>query len=464
MKYHLAIDIGASSGRHVLGFVQNGKISTTEVYRFENTQVYKNNRLCWDMDTLFEHILEGMRQCKKNGTPPCTMAIDTWGVDFALLDENDDLLGDTVAYRDGRTTGMDKKTEEALPFNTLYAATGIQKQIFNTIYQLMAVKQNEGELLEKAQTLLMIPDYLNFLLTGQKKQEYTNATTTSLVNAKSKSWDMEIINKLGFPPHLFKPLSNPGEIVGSLSPDIEKKVGYSCRVLHAASHDTASAYMSVPKNTQNAATLSSGTWSLLGIESSIPVTSEKARNANFTNEGGYAGTYRILKNIMGLWMIQSIRRDYCKKYTYAELEQEAKNYSSFPARIDVNDSDFLAPRSMVEAIQNKCRQTGQIIPKTTGEVAACVYQSLSDCYADAIKELADITGKEIDALHIVGGGSKDGYLNSLTAQKTGLPVYAGPTEGTVIGNLAAQMIAEGVFANLEEARSAIRQSFDIEIY
>jgi rhamnulokinase len=319
-------------------------------------------------------------------------------------------------------------------------------------------------MLEAADALLMMPDYLNYLLTGERRQEYTNATTTALVNAGAKRWDGDILDQLNLPRRLVGRLSLPGETVGELRPVIAKQAGFRCRVLHAASHDTASAFMAVPAGAANAAFLSSGTWSLLGLEIANPIATEAAQAANFTNEGGYDYRYRFLKNIMGLWMIQSIRRECGKQVSYAALEQAAREASHFPSRVDVNDPAFLAPDSMTEAIREACRNSGQPAPETLGEVAACIYQSLAAGYADAIRELGQITGKAIEALHIVGGGSKDEYLNRLTAQKTGLPVYAGPTEGTVIGSLLAQMIAAGTCKDLAEARACVAASFPIKAY
>ncbi|MDR0929489.1 MAG: rhamnulokinase [Oscillospiraceae bacterium] len=464
MTCHLAIDIGASSGRHVLGFVEHGRLTTREVYRFENEPVRRGGHLCWDAQGLFRHIVAGMRQCRAEGLMPDTLAIDTWGVDFALLDADGGLLGDTIAYRDQRTRGMEAAVERILPFADLYARTGIQKQPFNTIYQLTALQRQAPGMLERADALLMMPDYLNYLLTGERQQEYTNATTTALVNAGAKRWDGVILDKLNLPRKLFGRLSLPGEMVGELLPAIAEQVGFRCRVLHAASHDTASAFMAVPARSANAAFLSSGTWSLLGLESASPIATPAAQTANFTNEGGYGYRYRFLKNIMGLWMIQSIRREYGKRLSYAELEQAAREASHFPGRVDVNNPAFLAPDSMAGAIREACHSSGEPAPETPGEMAACIYQSLAAGYADAIRELEQITGKTIEALHIVGGGSKDDYLNRLTAQKTGLPVYAGPTEGTVIGNLLAQMIAVGTCKDLAEARACVAESFPIKAY
>ena len=462
MQYYLAVDIGASSGRHILGHVENGKMILEEMYRFENGVVQRNGHLCWQTDHLFSSIVEGLKACAAAGKCPTYMGIDTWGVDFVLLDENDQVLGDTVAYRDSRTEGMDKEVEKVLSLTELYARTGIQKQPFNTIYQLMAIKKESPELLEKAHTLLMIPEYFNFLLTGIKRNEYTNATTGSLVNAYSKQWDLELIDMLGYPRRLFGELSVPGTVLGGFTEEIKAAVGFDCQVILPATHDTGSAFLAVPAKDDQAAYISSGTWSLLGVENAEPITTEESCRLNLTNEGGYQYRYRYLKNIMGLWMIQSIRRNLDKKYSFAELEQFAREAADFDVIIDVDAPCFLAPDNMIDAIKGYCADNGLRVPTTIGEVMQCVYISLADKYAKAIHGLEEMTGKTYTSINIVGGGSKDGYLNMLTAKATGLPVYAGPTEGTALGNLMVQMLHAGEYADLVEARRAIKASFDIK--
>ncbi|MEG2672232.1 MAG: rhamnulokinase [Ruthenibacterium sp.] len=458
MEQFLAIDIGASSGRHILGHVENGVMHVEKMYRFDNDLIEKNQHLCWDMNALEANILAGLAVCKTAGKIPRTLGIDTWAVDFVLLDANDKILGDTVAYRDKRTQGM----ENAYPFAELYAKTGIQYQPFNTIYQLLALQKEAPELLAQAENLLMIPDYLNFVLTGVKKQEYTNATSTALVNAAARTWDFELIRALHLPEKLFKPLSMPGTVVGKLRADVQKAVGFDCTVLLPATHDTGSAFMAVPAKDENAGYISSGTWSLLGVENQNPITTPQSAAANFTNEGGYERRYRYLKNSMGLWMIQSVRRNLDKKYSFADLEQMAQDCADFESVVDVNDASFLAPENMIQAVSDFCAKTNQPLPRSIGETMLCVYRSLAKNYAESIQKLQKITGKTYTAVNIVGGGSKDGYLNALTAKATQLPVYAGPTEGTALGNLMAQWIAAGIYKDLQAARAAIRNSFTIK--
>lgn len=477
MKYYLAIDIGASSGRHILGHMENGKMVLEEIWRFENRQQSVDGHDCWDMENLWNGILQGMKACAEAGKIPATVGIDTWAVDFVLLDEEDRVIGDAVAYRDSRTEGMKALVNRTIAAEVLYEKTGIQYQPFNTIYQLMALKQEHPEQLEKAKWMLMIPEYFNFRLTGVKQNEYTNASSTNLVNAREKTWDREILEKLGLPVGIFHELAMPGKVLGGLLPEIRQIVGYDTTVILPATHDTGSAFLAVPAKDDNAVYLSSGTWSLLGVENLVPITSEESLAQNFTNEGGAWYRYRFLKNIMGLWMIQSVRRELNgvsyvqgkekrqeneKKWSFPELIEEAKREEGFPSIVDVNREVFLAPESMIEAIRQECARTDQPVPETVGQIMQCVYSSLSLCYRDAIASLEKLTGKQYTSINIVGGGCQDGYLNLRTAKATGLPVYAGPIEGTAIGNLLVQMIAGGDLEDLQSARNTIRNSFDIK--
>ena len=477
LKYYLAIDIGASSGRHILGHVENGRMVLEEIYRFDNLQVHRNGHDCWDMENLWNGIIGGLKACGELGKIPATVGIDTWGVDYVLLDENDKVLGDAVAYRDSRNEGMDNVVSKYISAEALYARTGIQKQPFNTIYQLMAQKLEAPEQVAAAKRLLMIPEYLNFLLTGVKKSEYTIASTSNLLDANKKDWDKELIEMLGLPVEIFGELCMPGESVGRLLPEIQAQVGFNTMVILPATHDTGSAFLAVPAKDDNAVYLSSGTWSLLGVENEVAITTPESHAANFTNEGGAWYRYRYLSNIMGLWMIQSVRRELNgvsyvvgkeqrqatgKKWSFPDLIAEAEKEEGFPSMVDVNASCFLAPESMIQAIKDECARTGQAVPETVGQIMQCVYTSLSVCYRDAIKALQGLTGKKYTSINIVGGGCQDGYLNRRTAQATGLTVFAGPVEGTAIGNLLVQMIAGGDLSDLAAARSAIRRSFEIK--
>lgn len=462
-KYYLAIDIGASSGRHMLASMKDGKMQLEEVYRFPNGMDNKNGTLCWDVDRLITEIKNGLKKCKEIGKIPVSMGIDTWGVDYVLLDKDDNILGDTVGYRDSRTEGMDEKVYEVIPQDDLYARTGIQKQIFNTIYQLRAVKESHPEYLEQAETILMIPDYFNFLLTGVKKNEYTEATTGQLISPKTNDWDYELIDMLGYNSGMFLPVSMPGTVVGGFTEEVQKEVGFNCTVVLPATHDTGSAVLAVPTNDDDAVYISSGTWSLMGIERKEADCSMESMKANFTNEGGYDHRFRYLKNIMGLWMIQSVKKEFTENLSFAQICEMASK-ETISSIVDCNDDCFLAPKSMIEAVQKFCRDTNQQVPETVGEISSVIYNSLAKCYGDTVEEIEAITGKKYSTIYVVGGGSNAGYLNELTAKYTGRKVSAGPSEATAIGNVIVQMLHDGVFASLPEARTCVKESFDVKIY
>ncbi len=462
-KYYLAIDIGASSGRHMLGHMEDGKMILEEVYRFPNGFKDVGGEKVWDIDGLFAEIKTGMKRCKDLGKIPVSVGIDTWAVDFVLLDEQDERIGNAVCYRDERTLGMDEKVYEVIPQEKLYSSTGIQKQIFNSIYQLMAIKEKKPDQLKKAKSFLMIPDYLNFLLTGKKAQEYTNATTTQLVNPRTCDWDYELIKALGFPKEMFLPISMPGEILGGLKKEIAEELGLDCKVVLPATHDTGSAVVAVPSNDENTLYISSGTWSLMGTEILKADCSKEAMEKNFTNEGGYQKRYRFLKNIMGLWMIQSVKAEIGRELSYGTICDMASK-SFIPSVVNANDNRFLAPKNMTKEVQRACEESGQQVPEGIAEVATVIYNSLARCYAITISELEEQTGKTFDTIHVVGGGANADYLNRLTAFATGRKLLAGPTEATAIGNLAVQMITAGVFSDLSAARACIRNSFEIKEY
>ena len=435
--YYLAVDIGASSGKMVLGWREGEALRTQEVHRFPNGASLKNGRLCWDMEGIFREIVAGLRRCGELGKPPASMGIDTWGVDFLLLGKDGLPLDEAVSYRDKRTEGMDALLDDIIPQRELYARTGIQKQIFNTIYQLLAVKRETPWLLQQAERFLTVPDYLHYRLTGRAENEYTIATTTQLIHAKTRTWDWELLERLGLPARLFRDPLPPGTALGPLLPRLAEEVGFSCQVVLPASHDTASAVLAVPAREKNFLFLSSGTWSLLGMVRQEPDCSEASRLANVTNEGGFGGTIRYLKNIMGLWMLQSLKKELGEEYTFPRLSREAEAAGRFPAALDVDDRSFLAPESMAGAVRSYCRRTGQPVPETPGELASCIYHGLAARYAQVVQELEALTNIRCPRLYLVGGGCRDGYLNRLTAQSTGKEVLAGPAEATAIGNLLA---------------------------
>ena len=462
-RYHLAIDIGASGGRHILGHLVNGKIKLEEVYRFPNGMESIDGHKCWNMEKLFYHVLEGLKKCRDLGKIPETMGIDTWGVDFVLLDESGDLIGNAVGYRDGRTEGMDEKVKAFISEEELYKRTGIQKQPFNTIYQLMYLKEKEPDKLKQGKRLLMIPEYLNFLLTDIKMSEYTNATTTGLVNAEKKDWDFEIINALGFPEGIFGELNMPGTCIGGFSKKIKDEVGFDIKVILVATHDTASAVMAVPAWKGDVVYISSGTWSLMGTECDAPDCSFKSRKDNFTNEGGYEYRFRYLKNIMGLWMIQSVKSELAPDLSYGELCKMA-SLEKINSIVDCNDSRFLAPKSMTEEIKKACEETGQQVPQSLSQVASVVYNSLAKCYGDVFSRLSEIKRHDFKCIHVIGGGANAEYLNSLTAEHTERTVLTGPVEATAIGNIICQMISAREFDSLSKARESVFESFEIKEY
>lgn len=458
-KYYLAIDIGASSGRHILGSLEDGKLILEEIFRFKNGAVQKDGKLVWDDKSLFLSIVDGLKKCKEIGKIPCSIGIDTWGVDYALLDENDNLIDCIFSYRDDRTQKYIDELHSIVSEREIYERTGIQKQVFNTIFQIYCDKKS-GKI-EKAKTFLMMPDYLHFLLTGVKKNEYTNASTTGLLNAKDRTWDFELMKKLGIKTDIFQPLSLPGSKVGPLKKEIVDIVGFDADVVLPATHDTASAVMAVP-NEKMPLYISSGTWSLMGIETPNENTSEIASESGFTNEGGYNKSIRFLKNIMGLWMIQCVKKEYDDKYSFVDFADLAREVKDFDSIVDVNDLSFFAPDSMIKAIKDYCAKTNQKVPNTVGEIALCIYQSLAACYKKAVEQIEEISGEKFDSINIVGGGCQNSLLNEYTAKFTGRKVVAGPVEATATGNLLAQMIACGEISSLIEGKKIIRDSFEIK--
>lgn len=454
-NYYLAVDIGASSGRHMLAHLEDGKVILEEIHRFSNGMVEIDGHKRWDIDELFRQIIIGVKKCKELGKIPTSMGIDTWAVDYVLLDENDNVVRPCFGYRDSRTTGMDEEVYKIIPEDKLYERTGIQKAIFNTIYQLMADKYDGY--LDNAKSFLMVPDYLHYLLTGVKSNEYTNCSTTQLLSPDTRKWDYELIDMLGFNKELFGEIKQPGTCIGTFSDSVKAEVGFDCKVVLPPTHDTASAVFAVPNTSDNVLYISSGTWSLLGSENMQAICTKEAMEANFTNEVGYDGRFRFLKNIMGLWMIQSVRNELIaagQEYSFAELCQMAE-IADIDSIVDANDEVFLAPASMIGAVKEYCKNQGQKVPKTPGELAKVIYQSLAVCYKKACEEVESITGKHFDTINVVGGGSKAEYLNKLTAATTGKTVVAGPSEATALGNIGAQMVAAGEVAGLKEFRSIL---------
>lgn len=453
MKYYLAIDIGASSGRHILGSVQNGKLCLEEIYRFENNLSQGTDGLVWDIDHLVNEVKSGIKQCAALGKIPTTVAIDTWGVDYVLLDNNEKIIEPVFAYRNDRTLKSIPLVEEIISFEALYAKTGIQKLNYNTIYQLYCDKL--AGRLERAQYFMMIPDYLSYCLTGVVNNEYTNATTTAMVNAITKTWDGEVIEKLGYPRHLFGKLSLPGYEIGMFSDEMAEYAGFSAKVISCPSHDTASAVAGTPL-LDNSLYVSSGTWSLIGAENTEAILGDVARKANFANEGGIEYRFRFLKNYIGMWFFQNIRRNLNKKYSYDEMMKMAMDCGEY-TYIDVMADEFMAPENMVEAIKKYLSKPDMPLDKLLNTV----YHSLAKSYNNAVEEIEGIIGKKIDNIFIVGGGSADTYLNALTAKYTGKKVFAGPKEATATGNLISQLMADNGIT-LSKARDIVGKTFNVE--
>lgn len=459
----IAVDIGASSGNVVAGYLEEGKLYLKELHRFPNNLIERNGDFLWDINKLFVEILVGIQKCEIYGLLPKSIGIDTWAVDFVLLDENDQLLTDVFSYRDPRTDGMMDKVFQIITKEELYDRTGIQFQKFNTIYQLYALKEKEPEVLNNAKTFLMLPDYINFLLTGTKANEYTNATTTQLVSAEQKDWDYELINRLGFNKEMFQEIKKPKTYLGNIKEEYQRKFGFDLKVILPATHDTASAIVAVPQLDETIY-ISSGTWSLIGTENKFPLCTNKALNYNFTNEGGFEYRFRFLKNIMGLWMIQEVKRLYGEKYSYDDLVRLAEEVEDFNSLVDVNDDRFLNPVNMIEEVKDYCKQTKQKTPNTPGQIAKCIYDSLVESYQISVNQIESLLNKKFDKINIIGGGAQNNLLNRLLANKTNKKVYTGPIEATALGNIIVQLIAREKIQDLKEAKNLIKHSFTIEKY
>ncbi len=453
MSYALAIDIGASSGRHILGWIEDGLLKQQEVYRFDNNIVSRGGALVWDIDQLVTEVKLGLKACGELGKIPQTVAVDTWGVDYALLDESNQPIMPVYAYRDSRTDSIPQEIDAIIPRAELYKRTGIQPINFNTLYQLYCDKKSGR--LDKAKHLLMIPEFISFCLTGIIKNEYTNVSTGSVADAQSRQIDGELLEMLGIDPSIYGPLNPPATVVGHLTEKVKAEVGFDTTVILCASHDTASAVAACPVGDKGVY-ISSGTWSLIGAENLHPVLSEEALEGGFTNEGGIQSRYRFLKNIMGMWIFQNIRRNLDKKYTYDQMMEMAKS-SSFTRLIDPNAQQFVAPDNMIEAIREYLGEPELPVE----DVLSSVYHSLAASYARSVKTIEKVSGKEIELINIIGGGSKDGYLNLLTKKYTGKRVLAGPTEATAIGNLLAQFMYADPSLTLEKGREMIKNSFSI---
>ncbi|MBR2459381.1 MAG: rhamnulokinase [Bacteroidaceae bacterium] len=466
-KVYLAADFGGGSGRVIAGWLEDGKLTMEEIHRFGNRQVRLGDHVYWDFPALFEDMKAGLKKAASKGYEVESIGVDTWGVDFGLIDRDGQLLGNPVCYRDARTAGMTEKLFETLNPTEHYATTGIQVMEINTLAQLLSIKGTAQ--LEAAEHLLFMPDLFSYFLTGKATNEYCIASTSELLDAKRREWSWETIEALGLPKRIFGDIVMPGTVRGELRKDIAEETGLKdVKVIAVGSHDTASAVAAVPaiEGDGPVAFLSSGTWSLLGIELPEPILTEEARQAEFTNEGGVGGRIRFLQNITGLWILQRLMAEWKERgeeQTFGELlpAAEQANISSI---IPVADAAFTNPPSMEKAISDYCKQSNQPVPQTKGEFVRCLFQSLAKKYKDAIEGVNGLLPESLKRLHIIGGGSQNGLLNQFTADALGIPVWAGPVEATAMGNILVQAMAAGEVADLAELREVVRRSVTPKVF
>lgn len=465
----LAIDIGASSGRAVLAKLADNKLHTEEIHRFSNQPINLHGHIYWNVFSLYEQIKVAMTKCAQDFTSHLEgVGIDTWGVDFGLIARNNSVVGLPYAYRDPRTNEMMKAAFKKMPREKLYERTGIQFLQFNSVFQLLAMVLEKSPLLKVADKLLFVPDILNFLFCGEKVSEYSITSTSQLYNPKTKVWDQPVFDALGLPIEIMPEIIKTGTELGNLLPSVLQDTGLApVKMIATASHDTAAAVAAVPAAGTDWAYLSSGTWSLMGVEITEPIINEKSLAYNFTNEGGVEGSIRFLKNIAGLWLVQECRRIWQREgqdYDYGQLTQMAADARSFVGIIDPDDPAFLLPEKMPEAIIQYLQRTHQPIPETKGEIIRVVLESLALKYRYTLEQINELRGSPIQKLHIVGGGTKNSLLNQFTANACGIPVLAGPTEATAIGNIVVQAVTRGLIASITEARGVIRNSFEVTEY
>lgn len=451
----LAVDLGAESGRVIRVGFDGSQFHFEEIHRFPNIPVQVQGTLHWDVLRLWHEITTGIHTA---GTNVAGIGLDTWGVDFALLDRNGQLLANPVHYRDGRTDGMMEWVFDRVPRRTVFERTGIQFMVINTLYQLASLVRYNSPLLDAAATLLPIPDLFNYWLSGAKSGEFSHISTSQCYNPRARNWDFETLQALGIPRHIFPPIIQPGTHIGDY---------HGIPVIAPACHDTGSAVVGVPTTTPDFAYLSSGTWSLIGLEVTEPVINDAAYAANVTNEGGAYGTFRLLKNVMGLWLAQQCRVTWQQQgqdYNYDQLTYEANQSVPFRSLVDPDDPAFLPPGDMPARIREFCQRTGQPLPETIGQMMRAVYESLALKYRYALEKLVSLTGRNVDRLHIIGGGSQNRLLNQMTADATGRVVIAGPVEATALGNAIVQFITLGELDHIAQAREILRQTMGTELF
>jgi rhamnulokinase len=464
----LAFDLGAESGRAVLGQFDGRQLRLEVIARFANEPVWTLDALHWDVLRLHHDMLESLRKCAAEYGGVDSLGVDTWGVDFALLGRGGVLLGNPRHYRDPHTEGVMDAAFARVPRAEVFRQTGIQFMRFNTLFQLLALQRDRSPLLDAAETLLFMPDLFHYFFTGLKVNEFTDASTSQMLDPATKTWAFGLVKAFGLPERVLGTLVQPGTVLGPLRPAVAKETGLNpARVIAPASHDTAAAVAAVPASAASWAYISSGTWSLMGVELAAPLTDDRALAANFTNEGGVGGTVRFLKNIMGLWLVQECRRAWERAgttYSYDALSRMAEAAPPFVSVVDPDDASFILPPNMPAALADYCRRTGQPAPADAGATVRCALESLALRYRWVLEKLEHLTGKRLDAIHVVGGGSQNALLCQLTADACNRPVLAGPVEATAIGNLLVQAVGLGVLGSLADAREVVRRSFDVKEY
>jgi len=464
-----AIDLGAESGRVMLSRFNGQALTLEEAHRFANTPVRVHDSLQWDVLRLWSDIKQGLaHSAQKVSGPLASLGVDTWAVDFGLLGRDGQLLGNPVHYRDSRTDGMLDAAFQRVPRAEIFEQTGIQFMPINSLYQLLALSLRRAPALEAASSLLTIPDLFNFWLSGVAATEFSNATTTQCYNPRLGDWAWDLLDRLGLPTQIFGNVIQPGTRLGTLRPSLAEELGLGpVPVIAPATHDTGSAVAAVPLQSREAIYLSSGTWSLMGVEWPHPIIDERSLAFNFTNEGGVGGTFRVLKNIMGLWLIQESRRAWASQgydYTYDQLIQLAQDAPTFTSFIVASDQRWLHPGQMPERVQAYCRETGQPVPESAGAIARCLFESLALEYRWVAERLDELTGTKLPVIHVIGGGAQNALLNQFTANATGRLVLAGPVEATALGNVLVQALAGGYISSLAEGRGLIRQSFPVKTF
>jgi len=465
-KSFLAFDLGATSGRSILGTLENGRLQMKELTRFPNQMLQIGKHFHWNIYSLFEHFKVALAAVKEEGVEISSIGIDTWGVDFALIAKDGTILGAPYAYRDPHTQGMPEKFFEIVPRDEVYGLTGIQVMNFNSLYQLFALKQNNSSLLEAASEMLFMPDALSYLLTGNKVVEYTIASTSQILNPKTKQIETQLLEAAGIAPEILGKIVMPGHVVGTLTDDLaeESELG-KIPVIAVAGHDTGCAVAAIPAENENFAYLSSGTWSLMGIEVKDAIINDETFALNFTNEGGIEGTTRFLKNITGMWLLEQCLKEWKKEgitYAYEKLVKMAESAPAFQSLIEPDHASFANPVCMTKAITEYCTATGQPAPSNHAEFVRCIFESLSLKYKYVLGKIKGLAPFPIEKLHVIGGGSKNPLLNQWTANALGIPVIAGPSEATSIGNIMIQAKAAGCVDSHAEMRQIIRESVHLE--